>query len=154
MKEPSKFHCFCNNVTIYCWMCVLTTLSSGDEDGCQGRQSTETLVSLIKSRRWSSFKFDYAKSWVGEGGFVLFLNYLFKRQRGTDGVYQFRKWRLTRPLAQCERTAKENACCCKKPFKKNAPEYQVMDRIFKVCTVQVCALMSERPAAVAKQLRK
>lgn len=29
-----------------------------------------------------------------------------------------------------------------------------MDRIFKVCTVQVCALMSEWPAAVAKQLRK
>lgn len=42
----------------------------------------------------------------------MFLNYLFKRQKGTDGVYAYRKWQLTRPSAQCEQTAEETACCC------------------------------------------
>lgn len=33
-------------------------------------------------------------------------------------MYRFRKWQLTRPLAQCERTAKENACCCESISRK------------------------------------
>lgn len=47
-------------------------VSSGDEDDCQGRQSTETLVSLIKSKRWSSFNLITLRVGGGvKGGFVV-----------------------------------------------------------------------------------
>lgn len=42
-------------VTGFSWICGLAERRWGDEDTCQDRQSTETLVALIKSKRQSSF---------------------------------------------------------------------------------------------------
>lgn len=42
-------------VTGFSWICGLNRALPGDEDTCQGRQSTETLVVLIKSKCQSPF---------------------------------------------------------------------------------------------------
>lgn len=38
--------------------------------------------------------------------------------KSTDGVYQYRKWQLTRPSAQREQTAEETAFCCEDILRK------------------------------------
>lgn len=48
-------------VTGFSRMCGLASL--GDEDSCQGRQSTETLVALIKSKCQASFNLITLRVW-------------------------------------------------------------------------------------------
>lgn len=68
----------CNNILLD--VCSQNA-SSGDEDGCQGRQSTETLVSLIKFKRWSSFNLITLR--VGGEGWLCVVPELFiKKTKG------------------------------------------------------------------------
>lgn len=54
MKELRKIHRYGNRFQLDLWT---NGASPGDEDTRQGRQSTETLVALIKSKHQSSFNF-------------------------------------------------------------------------------------------------
>lgn len=60
MKELSEFHCYGNRFQL---VVQSPRVSPGDEDSCQGRQSTETLVALIKSKRRASFNLIKLRVW-------------------------------------------------------------------------------------------
>lgn len=60
MKELSEFHCYGNRFQLDVRS---PRVSPGDEDSCQGRQSTETLVALIKSKHRASFNLIKLRVW-------------------------------------------------------------------------------------------